>query len=244
MSRRLTHATLWIALMLAAVEAAGAECATCKWSDRGDRFEGVKSRQVSAGAVELLGVQYEPAGPVKENAANVYLHFRLPAATSPQIVVWEPSTNYLMIPRERKLEPGPRSYSWPRSAVIAPLGLKLDGLYLKVSNPAKVYFPALLSTDEQPASPGRYLFAFESSGSVDATCTVEREVAGKLSVVRSFPHREDFGGIFRIPWNGLDDAGNPVPEGVYVLRLKGTVEAETIERLSFTVSFQHDGRLR
>lgn len=231
-----------VALLLGAVSEAGAECPDCKWSDRGDRFEGVKSRQVSAGAVELLGVQYQRKGQVKKDAPKVYLHFRLPAVETLQIVVWEPATNYLMMPKERKLGQGRQHYAWPRGAVIAPLGLELDALYPKVCNPAKLYFPALLSTDDKPSPTGDYLFTLASSGGVAATCTVEREVEGRLAAVRSFACGEDFGGVFRVQWDGRDDAGKPVPEGVYVLRLKGTVEAETIDRLNFTVSFQHYGR--
>lgn len=229
-------------ILLTIVLPARAQCAKCKLTDRGDRMEGIASRQVSGGCCALLGVQYQPAsGP--DRAPSLYLHFWLPKPSAPLIKVWEPETNYLMVPKKKMYDQGLQSFSWPRTEVIEPLGLPVDSLYVSVSDAVqKIHFPALLSTSEQPAPAGPYLFVLQSGGGINVTCTIERQVEGRLVPVRTFQHQERFGGVFQIEWDGKDDNQKPAPEGIYVLRLKGTVKSERIKRLNYTLTFQHHGR--
>jgi hypothetical protein len=99
----------------------------------------------------------------------------------------------------------------------------------------------LLSTSEKPDPAGSYAFILKSGGGIEAQCTIEREIAGKLTPVRSLAVKEEFGGIFPINWDGRDDGGQPVAMGTYVLRLHGTLEGEPIGDLNYTLSFQHYG---
>lgn len=224
--------------------AAAAQCERCRWSDRGDRFEGIKNRQVSGGCCELLGVHYQRADRLAEGAPRLYLHFWMPAPARPDIVVWQPSTNYLMIPKEKRYGEGLQSFSWPRQEVLEPLRVQTDRLYARVVNPAKVYFPVLLSTSEKPSPAGSYRFFLQSGGGIEGRCTIEREVDGRLVPVRSLPVKQEFGGVFPIDWDGRDDGGRTVPPGVYALRIKGLLDAETIEKLNFVAHFQHYGRFQ
>lgn len=237
-----TLAFLVLFVVLGSVNLAWGQCAACKWSDRGDRFEGIASRQVSGGCCELLGVQYKRAEKIDANASKLRLFFWLPESASPEIVVWQPSTNYMMVPKDKKYAKGLQSFSWPRQAVLEPLGVNIDTLYTRVHDSREVYFPALLSTSDRPKPAGSYLFILESGGGIDARCTVEREANGKLTPIRSFPFKEDFGGVFQVGWDGLDDQGKPAAAGTYVLRLKGLLDGETIEDLNYTIRFQHYGR--
>jgi hypothetical protein len=237
-----TTAILVLFVSLASRDLAWSQCAACKWSDRGDRFEGIASRQVSGGCCELLGVHFKRTEKVDANAPKLTLFFWLPESANPEIVVWQPSTNYMMVPKEKKYLKGLQRFSWPRQAVIEPLGVNIDTLYTRVHDSNQVYFPALLSTSEKPKAVGSYLFVLESGGAIDARCTVERETNGKLTPIRSFRYKQDFGGVFQVAWDGLDDQGRPAAAGTYLLRLKGSLEAETIEDLNYTVRFQHYGR--
>jgi len=230
-------------LILGYASTTWAQCTACKWSDRGDRFEGIKGQPVSGGCCEVLGVHYRQAEKISTNATRLNLFFWLPEPLSPEIVVWQPSSNYMMMPKDKPYAKGLQKFSWPRQEVIAPLKLDLDTLYTKVRGLGDVYFPVLLTTSAKPKPTGSYVFFLESSGGIDAQCTIEREVDGRLTPIRSLRHvQEEFGGPVQIEWDGLDDRGKPAGAGVYVMRLKGQLEGESIENLNYTLHFQHYGR--
>jgi len=221
-------------------------CETCKYSKRGkdqsERFEGIQGRKVSGGCCEILGVHYERKDKINTSAPELHLFFWLPEPVMPDILVWQPSTNYMMEPVKKKYSKGLQSFSWPRQEVIVPLGVKVDTLYTTIQDSSrKVYFPALLSTSDKPAPVGSYAFVLESGGGISGQGTIEREVAGKLVPIRSFPVEEEFGGPVQLHWDGLDGQGKLAAAGTYVLRLKGTLEGETIEPLNYMLHFQHYG---
>jgi hypothetical protein len=231
-----------VLLVLSVLTAEAQDCKTCTYAKRGDRHEGVGERQVSGGSFELLGVEYltgeKPAAPGEQ----AHLSFWLPAPETPVIEVWEPRTNYWMVPDRRPFDRGFQAYTWPRGEVIAPLGIDLAGLYPKISNRDKtLYYPAAVSSGPKPPPDGRYVFIFRSGAGIDVYCTLSRDENGKMVQVRRFRHSEDLGGTLRIPWDGKDDHGNPAPDGTYVLRLKGEMMAETHRPLTFNLTFLHHG---
>lgn len=226
--------------LFAAVSGASGDCPSCKWTDRGDRFEGIARRQVSGGCCELLGVHYQRADQLASGAERLSLFFWLPAEMTPEIVVGQRDVNYLMTPKSRGYGRGLQRFSWPRGEVLAPLRVQIDTLQARVSDSAAVYFPALLSTSDRPIPAGKYAFVLESAGALDLQCTIAREEKGRLVPVRSFRQTEEFGGVFTVEWDGRDDRGQRVAGGVYVLRLDGQVEAETIQPIrGYKVAFQH-----
>ena len=239
-----TRALLALLAVFLATHPVWGQCQTCKWSDRGDRFEGIANKEVSGGCCEILGVHYKRAGKIDASASKLNLFFWLPEAASPEIVVWQPTTNYMMVPKSRKYPGGLQSFSWPRQVVIEPLGVNIDTLFTRVRDSREVYFPVLLATSSNPEPAGSYLFILQSGVGIDARCIIERDAGGRLTPIRSFPFQEEFGGIFQIPWNGLDDQGKPAPPGTYVLHLTGEQEGETIETLNFSVRFQHYGHFQ
>lgn len=220
---------------------AAAQCQTCNWADRGDRFEGVLNQPSAAGTCDFLGVQAKRAGEASKGARSLYLHFWLPGPETPVIEVWQKEKNYWMVPKNKKYHQGLQTFSWARSEVIEPLGVNIDSLYVRISNAEKtLYFPTLLSSDAKPASsPEGYVFTFDCSAGIEVAVTILREEEGRLQVVRTFPYSKDYGGISRIEWDGKGETGRKVPPGVYVLRLKGDLMTETLRRLNRNISFQH-----
>jgi hypothetical protein len=228
-----------MALLLGAPSAWG-QCPDCKWSDRGDRFEGVTSQEVSGGCCDVLAVHRKRAEPLSAKAEKLYLHFKLPEKTSPVIAVSEPVKKYLMTPKDRSYPAGLQQFSWPAKDVIAPLKIRPDMLYVRIKSADEVYFPVLVSAAPRPSAAGGYLFVLESGGEIDAECTVERAEDGRSTVVQRFPCRRS-GGIFQVEWDGMIQ-GKAAPDGLYVLRLKGTVEVSSLKPLNLPIYFQH-GRL-
>jgi hypothetical protein len=235
--------TLLLVTLLHAARLAAADCATCTYAKRGDRWEGVGVRQVSGASFDLLGVEIPAAGKPAAGGDPIRLWFWLPAAETLTIEVWEPRTNYWMVPDARPYAGGLQSYDWPRGAVLAPLGLDLASLRPKVRNRDEtLYFPALLAAGPRPQRGEGYAFVFRSGAGIDALATLSSDTGGKLTPVRRLRFSEDLGGILRLTWDGRDEQGRPVPDGVYVLRLKGDMLAETLRPLTFTLSFFHHGR--
>lgn len=230
--------------LLAGTAASAQEvCATCKWSDRGDRFEGVEDReQVSGGSFELLSVHYlRPPEPGEGD--SLHLLFWLPEPRElDEIRVSQPARYYKMEPKLKQYGQGLQDFTWPRGEVIDPLGLSPDALYARIRS-GDVYFPALLSPHRPAAPPGGYAFVFESGAGIDADCTIARQDDGTSEEVRTFECFEEFGGTIAIEWDGLDAAGGAVADGLYVLRVEGDMLAETIRPLETHVVFRHRQRL-
>ncbi|HZF08750.1 MAG TPA: hypothetical protein VFE33_08180 [Thermoanaerobaculia bacterium] len=228
-------------LLLAAATAWPA-CDGCKYAHRGDRFEGIGVRQVSGGSFDLLGVEVRPPSLPAPAGDQVHLYFWLPGTETPAIEVWEPGSNYWMVPDKKSYGAGLQDYAWPRREVLGPSGVELVGLHAKVRNHDEtVYFPALVSTAPKAPAGGVYSFVFKSGAGVDVKCQISRSAEGRIVPVRQFRFNEDSGGTLRIEWDGKDDQGQPVPAGIYVLRIKGEMLAETLRPLTLNLTFLHHG---
>jgi len=244
-----TNSLRWSAMLtvlLVSAEALSAKCTSCEYVNRGDRREGIYRKEVSGGCCEPMAVLYRGMESIANDAQYVHLHFAPPSEMQPEIVVWQPATNYLMRPWPKSYGPGLQDYRWPRQTVLEQLGIPLESLYALVSyHEEGIYLPASLSSSERPKPTGGYTFVLRSDDPLAVRCTIEREEQGKRVPVRNLKQiSEKFGGIFRVEWDGLDDHGHALPPGVYLLQLEGTLYAETIEDLSYSLSFQHYGRLK
>lgn len=243
--RTIPTVTFTVFTLLAASLAAEEDCPTCKYDKRGDRREGVGVRQVSGATFDLLSVEIQPAGKVATGGDQVHLWFWLPGQETPTIEVWEPRTNYWMVPEPRAFAAGLQSYVWPRGEVLARLKIDLASLRPKIRNRDEtLYYPTLVTTSSRPEPGGGYAFFFRSGAGIDVSCTISRDEGGKLTPVREFELSERFGGVLRIPWNGRDDQGKLAPEGVYVLRLTGDMLADPNHPLTFNLSFLHHGQVQ
>ena len=239
MSHRLEKAFLAWCLFAWPAMPAQAQCADgCKWSDRGDRWEGLFDEPVASGRFDLWGLHYRSAPETAAAGEQLYLTFWLPP--SPELVeveVWQPTRQYRMRPAREQYGAGRQQFTWPRGEVVGPLGLSIEALYARIQAGA-VYIPALLSTREAPKPAPGYAFIFDSGAGIDAVCTIARR---DEKVVRRFECFEDYGGTIVIEWDGRDDRGQPVAEGVYVLKLDGEMLGETMRPLPGAIPFWHRG---
>lgn len=228
-------------LLLAAAQAvAWQNCPSCELRDRGDRIEGVEGHEdVSGGSFELLSVHYQGASGA--GGDRVHLYFWVPQAGElDEIRVWQPGRRYKMEPREKNYAAGPGRFSWRKAEVLGPLQLPVSSLYVRIKR-GKTYLPAQVTTG-QPATRRGYAFVFRSGAGVDATCSISK--SGGAQPVRSFECFLDYSGDLIFEWNGLDDNGQSVPDGKYVLKIEGYMLTATPRPMDEKVVFQHRARLQ
>ncbi len=241
MNHQLQEVLLASCIVAGSAIPAQAGCDTCDWTERGDRMEGVvvvKEEQVSGGSFELLGVHARRLEAPAPDSELLHLSFWLPEPRElDEIEVWQPARRYKMEPARKRFGGGHQDFVWPRGEVIARLGLSIDSLYTRIKA-GEVFFPALLSTREVPMPAPGYAFIFDSSAGIDADCTIVRRDES-ARVIRRFECFEDDGGTIFIEWDGRDDRGQPVPQGVYVLKLEGDMLARTLLPLDSIVAFWH-----
>ncbi|HTQ81476.1 MAG TPA: hypothetical protein VMM92_15865 [Thermoanaerobaculia bacterium] len=229
-----------VLILSASASLAAPGCEGCRYAHRGDRHEGIGVRQVAGGSFDLVGVEVRSPVPPPAGGDRVHLYFWLPGSETPEIEVRELAANYWMVPDRRGYGAGLQEYSWPRGEVLAPAGLDLQSLHPKVCNrDGTVCFPSLVSASAQAPAGGIYSFVFRSGAGVDVKCVIARSTPEGSEPVRQFRFNEDAGGALRIEWDGRDDQGRPVPAGLYVLKIKGEMLAETLRPLALTLTFLH-----
>lgn len=212
------------------------------WADRGNRFEGViTDRNVSGGLFELLGIQVEGGHKLDRSTSNLHVSFSLPAPTTISLKVWEPHTNYWMVPKQKDFPAGYQSFSWPVSMVLEPLGLDVTKLKVLVTDTAEtMYYPAHLLTGIPKIGAKRYRFTFESKGGFELKGTISHQTGNMLIPVKFFDLMEDYPGILEIEWDGLDDKGGPVQSGIMHLQLEGFLYlSDSNSDLVFSLQFWH-----
>ncbi len=247
MIRQLRTAFPILCLLAGPATPAPAQCETCEWADRGDRWEGVvpasERKPFSGGSFELLGVHYQHHVEAPNEGDRLYLSFWLPEpAELDEIEVWHPRArlhDYVMRAGRKSYGAGRQDFAWPRGAVIDPLGLAIGSLYARIAV-GEVHYPALLSNREEPAPRLGYAFFFKSGAGIDASCAIVREESAR--VVRRFDCFEDVGGTIVIEWDGRDERGKSVPEGLFVLKVVGEMLAKTFRPLERDIAFWHIGR--
>ncbi len=217
------------------------------WQDRGDRHEGVIAREnISGGYFKLLGVRVEEGEQLQKTAVNLQISFWLPSPQVLNIRVYEPHSNYWMVPHAKKFSAQMQSFAWPLAPVIRALNLELQQLQVLVADENEtLYFPARLFTSAPPASADwRYLFSFDSKGSVELAGTITRESGKQLVPVKKFTLTEEYPGRVRIVWDGKDSAGQETPSGVCRLQLQGSIYlSDSEETLTVDVRFMHRGKV-
>lgn len=243
MIRRLNKAIPLLGILAWSAVPAQEPCEPCRCGLRewDDRCEGILDKeQVSGASFELQSVHYQRSEALAAGSEQLHLSFWLPEpAALDEITVWHPRgplPDYRMDPHQKQYAGGRQDFAWPRAEVIDPLGLSSDALFTLIKA-GTVYFPARLSTGEGPPPTAGYAFVFHAGAPIDAACTIARQDQG-AQVVRSFPCFEDQGTIV-IEWDGRDERGQPVPEGVYVLKFEGYMLAETLRPIPYRLSFWH-----
>ena len=216
------------------------------YSDRGDRDEGVRSKPVGGSDFKLLGIRVNEGGHLDQSSSQINLSFWQPSPENVTIKVWEPKTNYWMIPHQNQTKSNKDSniisFSWPIDPVIKPLNLDITKLQILVKNETEnLYYPAQLFTRTHAAQGKNYQFIFKSEGGVSLEGTISRVDKNIPDPVAHIELEEEYPGIVNIAWNGLDISGKEVPTGIYQLSLKGRIYlSESSESIKdYIIKFIH-----
>lgn len=194
------------------------------YSDRGDRYEGIKTEKpVSGGYFKLLGIKIDDGCQVDPSSPELTLSFCLPSPDTINIKVLYPGKNYIMVPKKKEFSEG--TFSWPTEPVVKPLKLDTTQFQILVRNSTEeLYFPARLATPKSSLRPiKQYQFTFETPGSVDFNVSILREDNDERVLVRQFKLTTRSPGIVPIIWDGQDDSGKKVSSGTFILRLEGSL---------------------
>lgn len=215
-----------------------------RFSDRGDRDEGViTTQEISGGYFSLSGVQIEAGPEDLVSATRLRVAFWLPESERPAIKVWLPAQNYWMVPHSQEFGAGEQSFSWPVATVLKPLGVDVTRLQVLIANEEQtLYFPAKLEADAKPAGEFNYVFSFVSRGGVYLKGSIVQMTGNGFVVAREFAAEEKPAGNVRFRWDGRDESGEMAPAGIYHLRLEGEIWlANRDDSLSIHVPFVHRG---
>jgi len=220
------------------------EVSPLEYQDRGDRYEGLKLKPLSASTIELISATTEYAD---GNQIPDYLRLRfyLDQENTPFITVreLEPKHFYWM-DKIRPHEPwrggAENEFAWPTKDVIVHLnGLRPSDLAIvarldrPLASAEERVVPVALYHTHVPTSIRSYIFGFRSSGfaSVGVAVSSDRALTTKpLIQKRAWPNRP-----FTISWDGANH-----PEGWYKLLLDGRFpdNGQTVRQ---SVSFYHKG---
>lgn len=237
----------FVSVSLAAVQGL---CEGCAWTERGDRFEGVheEATMISGASFELVSVRYRGETASAAGDTSLRLSFWLPEAqTLDELLVWRPLPSrtgdkvaYKMAPNQKALGAGRREFTWPRAEVLDRLGIPPAALHVRIkAGPA--YLPGLLAAGLPPSAPAGYVFVFQSGAGIDTVCSLWRE--GAAEPVRKLEWYVEDGGELSLEWDGRDERGGLVPDGLYVLKIEGDMLAEVLRPLEKTVRFWHRNQI-
>jgi len=139
-------------LLMASVARAQSPCETCRWAERGDRWEGVvEKEQISGASFELVSVQTRYRGDAVSGSRDLHLTFYVPEPVElDELRVWQPERLYSMEPLRKGYGAGRQGFAWPRDEVVQRLGLATSSLYV-LARAGTVFYPARVSDGEAPA---------------------------------------------------------------------------------------------
>jgi hypothetical protein len=212
------------------------------WRQRGDRFEGViTSRDISGGYFSLVGVHLEGQGELRRDSDRLSIVFWQPSAQKLKVKVWDPDSNYWMVPTRRNYEGGRQVFTWPTTEVLKPLGLNYGKLKVLVTDSAEtVVYPSALVSQLSNAGTKSYRFVFDSKGGVQLDGRIIRETGGQPQLLKQFRVIENYPGTVHIRWDGRDRSGNPVAAGLLRLQLEGDIYlSDSEDYITSDIQFQH-----
>jgi hypothetical protein len=172
------------------------------YTDRGDRYEGIRSKPVAGDDIELISVRAEPVGgAARELPQRMRLTFFLPEDTNVHVTVRELDYRYYywldQVRPPRAWRPGRNnSFHWPTREVLAWLfgrGLRPGELGAVVRlagsgapSARERVAPAVLSADDAPVALASYLFTFKTNFPARLGCTLYRGEANKTLWSKTF----------------------------------------------------------
>lgn len=215
------------------------------YQNRGDRFEGIRSKPVSGYDIELISVLVDYQEPATQLPDQLRVAFHLQSQPAVHLTVRE--QDYRLFYWLDKIKPTKpwqanslNEFTWPTSAVLRQLDQRLN-IYdlgvlirLKKETPAaeEDVAPAILYHTTPPEKIGGYLFTMKINGDARLSCKVLRDGTADPLMSQSF-RRIPGGRPFTVRW---DAAGTQ--EARHALVCTGFF-LDTNKRLDQTIRFLH-----
>ena len=195
------------------------------WSDRGDRWEGIRPQNVTSTAFELLGLQVIASLPAHSSpTSSVSIIFPSLEKLTLNVQVWEPDANYVMKPKQVDYSLA-QPFSWPLATVLNNRQISVDRLQLLARDAKGHLVPGILSSiriAQQPHMLG-YRFSLASESGFDLHGGIYREDAGRLVKVRDLSLTQNYGGVYDFEWTWGESERCSLTAGIYHLKLTGII---------------------
>jgi hypothetical protein len=244
--------------LLATLAGAPAAHAGTALEEFGNRREGIVSAgNISGRRLVLVGLQWKPDSPIREDAEQLFLWTSGDAVPLERIAVTEEQSNYRMEPRlapvgwkpaasgsrcdEDPFAPG-SMFCWPTSEFLRPHRIPLRRLAVKATDSVgRVHVPVLLSDSNRMPRQVTYEFLLSTSGATSGEWSVAREAGEDVAPVARGVVDRPAPGFFAIEWRAVSVDGSPLAPGTYHFRLEGRVYRERIYPAYLSVPFLHPG---
>jgi hypothetical protein len=230
-------------LILVAVPLLGQyDISSLQYQNRGNRYEGIRSKLVSNSDVELLSALVDHREPGSSWPKTLHLRFFLPAAEQVFVTVRQPRPENTYYWLDRVVPHTPwrsgtfNEFAWPTDTVLRKIpGLTITDLcvVVRLNRQARLkeetIAPAALFSTHPPQAGSAYRFTFKTNESAKVNCWISR---GDREVYRRPQTREIADIPFILIWRAQGQ-----PAGEYRLHLSGTFDDNT--PLAKDVIFYH-----
>lgn len=247
--RRLAGAFAYAALAaFPAIPLAAQYDPTLQYQNRGDRYEGLRPKEVSGYDVALLSARVDYSEKAKAWPDELRLRFYLPRPEEAFITVRQlrpRGTHYWLdkVKPKRPWRPAAlNDYAWPTETVLRQLtSVTADDLgavvRLEKERPGKRerVAPAVVYGAEAPQTAPGYRFTLKTNGAARVTCKIYRDTTEVFALPKK---RRPAGSPFTVRWKSTDQ-----PDGWYRLVLSGYFEADN-SPLDKEVVFYHRAKLK
>jgi hypothetical protein len=226
--------------LLATLAGAPAAHAGTALEEFGNRREGIVSAgTISGRRLVLVGLQWKPDSPIREDAEQLFLWTSGDAVPLERIAVTEEQSNYRMEPR---LAPVGWKPAASGSRCLRPHRIPLRRLAVKATDSVgRVHVPVLLSDSNRMPRQVTYEFLLSTSGATSGEWSVAREAGEDVAPVARGVVDRPAPGFFAIEWRAVSVDGSPLAPGTYHFRLEGRVYRERIYPAYLSVPFLHPG---
>jgi hypothetical protein len=215
-----------------------------QYQDRGNRYEGIKSRPVSGYNIELISARVDYKEKTEQMPKWFKVKFYLKKASKVYLTVRELDyKHYYWMDKVQLSKVWAQGFDnifeWPTDVVIQQLDeIKMYslGVVVRLKNPkpsmAEQVAPVILYYSHVPTTIEGYLFTFKTNAEARLTCSISKASEAGPVFTRTF-RRQRGGRPFTVRWNS-----SLAQEGPYQLLITGYF-LETSDFIDQTVRFFH-----
>ena len=215
-----------------------------QYQNRGNRYEGIKSRPVSGYDIELISARVDYKEKTEQVPKWIKVKFYLKAASKVYLTVRELDYKYYYWMDKVQLskiwaQGFDNIFEWPTDVVIQQLdeiNMYSLGVVVRLKNPkpgmVEQVAPVILYHSNVPTTIEGYLFTFKTNAEARLTCSIYQ--AGEANPVFTCTFRRQRAGRpFTVRWNS-----SLAQEGPYLLHITGYF-LKTNDFIDQTVRFFH-----